>query len=77
MAGPPGAIWPGWCGRCHTCLDRSESARERIFRRMILCVTCRNKRCPKATDHELMCTNSNEPGQAGSIYEVFPKRSKT
>jgi hypothetical protein len=32
------------------------------------CKTCGNKRCPKATDCELECTGSNEPGQAGSIY---------
>jgi hypothetical protein len=36
---------------------------------MILCPTCGNKRCPKATDHALACTRSNEPGQAGSVYE--------
>lgn len=35
----------------------------------IVCPTCGNKRCPKATDHELACTNSNAPGQAGSAYE--------
>lgn len=29
---------------------------------------CGNKRCPKATDHTLGCTRSNEPGQEGSIY---------
>lgn len=36
---------------------------------MILCPTCRNKRCPHATDHRHACTGSNEPGQAGSAYE--------
>lgn len=36
--------------------------------RMILCPECGNKRCPKATDCSLDCTNSNEPGQAGSVY---------
>jgi hypothetical protein len=36
--------------------------------RMILCPECGNKRCPKATNHELACTNSNEPGQSGSRY---------
>lgn len=36
--------------------------------RMFLCPTCGNKRCPKATDHRLDCTDSNEPGQAGSRY---------
>ncbi len=39
------------------------------FNRMFLCSTCGNKRCPKASDHRLVCTNSNEPGQKGSIYE--------
>jgi len=37
--------------------------------RMFLCPECGNKRCPKATDHRLKCTGSNEPGQAGSMYE--------
>ena len=36
--------------------------------RMILCPTCGNKRCPKATNHIYECTNSNDPGQKGSIY---------
>lgn len=36
--------------------------------RMALCSKCGNKRCPKATDHENECTNSNEPGQPGSAY---------
>jgi hypothetical protein len=35
---------------------------------MVLCPTCGNKRCPHATDHDLACTNSNEPGQPGSSY---------
>jgi len=32
------------------------------------CGVCGNKRCPKATDCDLMCTGSNEPGQDGSVY---------
>jgi hypothetical protein len=36
---------------------------------MILCPKCGNKRCPHASDHNLDCTNSNEPGQKGSVYE--------
>lgn len=32
------------------------------------CKTCGNKRCPKATDCKLECTNSNKSGQEGSIY---------
>lgn len=35
---------------------------------MFLCPICGNKRCPKATDHRLACTGSNEPGQEGSSY---------
>jgi uncharacterized OB-fold protein len=35
---------------------------------MITCEKCGNKRCPKATDCELECTNSNASGQKGSIY---------
>lgn len=37
--------------------------------KMILCGECGNKRCPKASDHDLDCTDSNEPGQPGSVYE--------
>lgn len=37
--------------------------------RMIVCMKCGNKRCPHATNHELACTGSNEPGQKGSHYE--------
>ncbi len=36
---------------------------------MLLCPICGNKRCPHATNHELDCTNSNEPGQLGSMFE--------
>lgn len=36
---------------------------------MIVCETCGNKRCPHATDHDLACTSSNEPGQKGSVFE--------
>lgn len=40
-----------------------------ILSNMVVCNICGNKRCPHATDHELECTNSNEPGQKGSMYE--------
>ena len=36
--------------------------------RMWLCPVCGNKRYPKATDHRLDCTGSNDPGQPGSQY---------
>lgn len=35
---------------------------------MVVCKTCGNKRCPKASDHNNACTGSNEPGQPGSDY---------
>lgn len=35
----------------------------------VTCATCGNKRCPKATNHNLDCTNSNESGQKGSEWE--------
>lgn len=53
---------PKYC--CHSCFHKTGG----FLDRMIVCPECGNKRCPKATDHELPCTNSNEPGQAGSIY---------
>jgi hypothetical protein len=37
--------------------------------RMVLCANCGCKRCPHATDHRHACTDSNEPGQPGSVYE--------
>jgi hypothetical protein len=64
------------CARCHKCLEGKtlvvngeDTGMPITMTRMILCVDCGNKRCPKATNHELECTNSNEPGQTGSIYE--------
>lgn len=35
---------------------------------MLCCMICGNKRCPKATDCDLFCSGSNEPGQDGSVY---------
>lgn len=62
------------CG-CRQCLrDRKEGKwfgklwLPEEGRRMVLCATCGNKRCPHATDHRNACTNSNEPGQKGSAY---------
>ena len=40
--------------------------------RMILCSECGNKRCPKASDHTLQCTGSNELHQAGSVFSTPP-----
>jgi len=57
---------------CYNCnKDRmDESGRiPYVMTRMIVCPTCGNKRCPHSTDHNLPCTNSNEPGQPGSRYQ--------
>ena len=51
---------------CHTCKPIDYTKPETIYMR--LCPECGNKRCPKATNHNLACTNSNEPNQEGSIY---------
>ena len=55
---------------CHFCFNESGQA---FFDRMILCPECGNKRCPRATNHKLQCTNSNEPNQAGSVYTPPPQ----
>lgn len=60
-----------WCYNCNK--DRVVSEHGLFvlthpMTQMILCPKCGNKRCPHATDHNLECTNSNEPGQPGSRY---------
>lgn len=50
---------------CHRCLHERDEVR--CF--MVVCPDCGNKRCPKASDHNLACTGSNEAGQPGSIYQ--------
>ena len=49
---------------CWKCIGE----REELCSFMVLCPICGNKRCPKASDHTLDCTKSNEPGQPGSLY---------
>ena len=51
---------------CHKCNPIDASKPDTMFMR--LCPDCGNKRCPKASDHNNPCTNSNEPNQEGSIY---------
>lgn len=63
---------------CRTCLDANnivacispspEFQVPATSAMMVLCPACGNKRCPHATNHELPCTNSNKPGQLGSVY---------
>lgn len=61
---------------CHQCIE-DNGITVNIFdgipvllsaTKMIICPVCGNKRCPKASNHRLACTSSNEPGQKGSIY---------
>lgn len=58
-----------WCYNCLDGLLDSETMLPMSLNRFIVCPDCGNKRCPKATDHRLECTNSNDPGQPGSRYE--------
>jgi Zn finger protein HypA/HybF involved in hydrogenase expression len=51
---------------CQTCC-KNETGEYHLFR-FVVCPECGNKRCPRATNHELECTGSNEPNQEGSIY---------
>jgi hypothetical protein len=51
---------------CIRCEDEQQPNRARRF---VPCKECGNKRCPKASDHRLVCTNSNAAGQPGSVYE--------
>ena len=52
---------------CHMC--QTDLKFRKKFAYMVLCPICGNKRCPKASNHELGCTDSNNTGQTGSIYE--------
>jgi len=49
---------------CRCCL--LERGMEIVW--MVVCPICGNKRCPKATDCQLACTNSNNVDQEGSVY---------
>lgn len=56
---------------CYRCADKQIDERTGMKVTMftfIVCPDCGNKRCPRATDHDLECTGSNEPGQNGSRY---------
>lgn len=58
------------CGNCHKCYKGRAliPGGPVTLDRMLVCPECGNKRCPKASDHVLSCTGSNEPGQPGSVY---------
>ncbi len=56
---------------CYNCLKEIKDPHTKLpvtMSTFIVCPNCGNKRCPRATDHNLACTNSNEPGQPGSRY---------
>jgi hypothetical protein len=44
--------------------------------RMFLCPECGNKRCPRATDHREPCSGSNDAGQLGSRYGIYPNPNR-
>lgn len=44
--------------------------------RFVVCPECGNKRCPRAHNHELACTASNDPGQKGSSWEHVQPRGR-
>lgn len=54
---------------CHQCQEVDRTRVVPIMSRMIVCPDCGNKRCPKATNHRLDCTDSNDPGQPGSWFQ--------
>jgi hypothetical protein len=61
------AVMKCWCHACNS-NKRDDMGLPYALTHMILCPDCGNKRCPKASHHNLACTRSNEPGQMGSIY---------
>lgn len=61
---------PERCGNCRKCLDgvTDSGGWPVAMTRMIVCSVCGNKRCPKASNHALDCTGSNEPGDANEEH---------
>lgn len=57
-----------YCYNCNKDYHEDSSSLPYVLSHMITCPTCGYKRCPHATDHNLACTNSNEPDQFGSRY---------
>lgn len=64
------ALREGKCG-CYMCIGERGDAQVR----MGWC-SCGNKRCPHSSDHRNACTNSNDPGQPGSIYALTSPADK-
>ena len=58
-----------WCTTCDEDLfPEPDLLVGRRFTTMIVRPNCANKRCPRATNHRLDCTGSNDPSQQGSRY---------
>jgi hypothetical protein len=61
-----------WCSNCEdvalAALTDLSPLERLVLRKFIVCPICGNKRCPRATNHDLAYTHSNEPGQPGSRY---------
>lgn len=53
--------------------QRRRATQDPVFTFMVVCRTCGNKRCPRATNSELPCSGSNESGQPGSRYATATK----
>jgi hypothetical protein len=71
----PRAMSIAWQMAPSCCLECDDARRTGLSipdnltgRRMIVCPTCGNKRCPHATSHHHACTGSNAPGQPGSAF---------
>jgi hypothetical protein len=65
----------GFCS-CYRCTQergpeswRAKYGDQPFMSTFFVCAVCGNKRCPHTADHLLICTDSNEPGQTGSLYE--------
>lgn len=61
---------------CHRCIAENKLGTSGPFgwlplssTKLILCPVCGCKRCPKASNHYLACTDSNASGQPGSVYQ--------
>ena len=53
---------------CRKCIETNDGS---IFgwAVFVVCQKCGNKRCPKASDHRMKCTGSNELNQVGELED--------
>lgn len=73
-----------WCYECRKDIPVGPLDQQRFggiaitegMSRMFLCPECGNKRCPRASDHREPCSGSNEPGQTGSRYGIWPNPNR-